>query len=176
MKKFLFVLIFSGFITSATEAQVKVRYQGDVQAGYSIGIGTFKHDRINLHFVNSARIGNYFSAGLGLGLDYYTAVVNANGEDPELVLPIYFNARGYLPASEKTELFLSADIGTSIGLTEGVSGSNGFLFTPSIGARFKTGSKNAITIGFGYVLQEWSAGGIFNVNTDAIQIKVGYSF
>lgn len=183
MRKFLFVLPLLAISFAGYSQSVKIKYQGDVQAGYSIGIGTFNHDRVNLHMINSVCIGDYFSAGVGLGLDMFTKLhydeydgTNWYEESsPELTLPIYFNARGYLPVTNKTELFLSMDIGASIGLTEGVDGLSGLLFVPSVGSRFKVGSKNAVSVSLGYVLQKWSEAG-FHINTDAIQLKLGFSF
>lgn len=69
MKKnlFLFVL-FLAAINSTNAQKTKVNYQGDIQFGYSAGIGTFAADRINLHMINGVRINEYFFTGVGLGL------------------------------------------------------------------------------------------------------------
>lgn len=107
-----------------------------------------------------------------MGLDLFTDFVY---DAVELTLPIYLNLRGYLPATPKTSLFVSFDIGVSIGLTEGVDGASGLMMMPSVGARFKTKGKNAITLGLGYNYQSWSES-IVSVNTDAISLRLGYSF
>ncbi len=172
MRKSL-LLIFVILATSLNSyAQMPTaKYQGDVQLGYSLGIGTYSANRVNLHMINSIRIGEYFSTGLGVGLDYYHEGV----ETDELALPLYLNLKGYYPVSSQAELFLSTDIGVSIGLTEGISGYSGFLFTPSIGTRVKIYNDKAILLSLGYHMQKWSESG-FSINTDAIQFKVGFSF
>lgn len=174
MKKIslLLTLVLMTIVGTASAQSKNVKYQGDVQVGYSIGIGTFAADRINLHMVNGVRINKYFSTGVGLGLDCFT---NLDGYS-ELALPVFLNAKGYLPVSEKTDLFLSMDLGCSIGLTEGISGMSGFMMTPTVGASFKVANSKAITISLGYNYQSWSAGGLLSVNTDALSLKVGFVF
>lgn len=174
MKKIslLLTLVLMTIVGTASAQSKNVKYLGDVQVGYSIGIGTFAADRINLHMVNGVRINKYFSTGVGLGLDCFT---NLDGY-PELALPVFLNAKGYLPVSEKTDLFLSMDLGCSIGLTEGISGMSGFMMTPAVGASFKVANSKAITISLGYNYQSWSAGGLLSVNTDALSLKVGFVF
>ncbi len=177
MKKILFLLVVSLCVTTSLMAQPKIRYQGDVQVGYSFGIGGYNLNRVDLHFINSARIGEYFSAGVGIGLDFYHAKQHEVLWDNfrELALPIYLNTRGYLPVSQKVSLFASLDVGASIGLTLGVKGLSGLLLSPSIGVRLHTTHRQAVTIGVGYVMQQFGAYGI-KFNADAMQIKVGYSF
>ncbi len=162
------------FVKAQNNLPFSVSYQGDVQLGYSIGVGTFNYDRINLHLINSAKLGDYFSTGIGLGIDCYTSI--GYDDSAEVALPIYLKLRGYLPVNEKTSLFASMDIGASIGLSDGLSDLNGLLFVPAVGAKFYLNPKNAITLSLGYNLQKWSAGGIASLNTDALQLKVGYSF
>lgn len=172
MKKKLLLLtvVLISIIGTANAQSTKVKYQGDVQLGYSVGIGTFAADRVNLHMINGVRINEYFSTGVGIGLDYYCYNMS------ELTMPIFLNAKGYLPVSKKTNLFLSMDLGCSVGLTEGFSGMSGFMMTPAIGASFKVANAKAITVSLGYNYQAWSAGGLLSVNTDALSLKVGFAF
>lgn len=159
-------------ISAHGQQPVKIKYQGDIQAGYSVGIGSMAQDRVNLHFINSARFSDYFSAGLGVGLDLYTNFIY---DAPELALPIYLNAKGYVPVNRATSFFLSFDLGASIGLTEGMEGMSGLMLVPAVGARFKTGNNKAVTLSLGYNYQAWSES-IISVNTDAITLRLGYSF
>lgn len=177
MKKFLVLLMVMCSYSLVINAQPPIRYQGDAQVGYSLGIGTFDIDRVNFQYINSARIGDYFSAGVGTGLDLYLFKSYGYYDDSsaELALPIYLNTRGYLPASSNIELFLSFDIGASIGLTEGMSDISGLLLSPSVGTRFKLDGNKAISLGLGYVHQKWSES-LISINTDAMQLKVGFSF
>lgn len=173
MKKLILsiVLLFS-FAEVASAQQSKIKYQGDMQVGYSVGIGNIPQDRVNVHFINSARFNEYFSAGLGVGLDLYTNFIY---DTPELALPLYLNTRGYVPANANTSLFFSFDLGVSVGLTEGMEGMSGLMLVPGVGARFRMPNNKAITLMLGYNYQSWSES-IFSVNTDAIALRLGYSF
>ncbi len=71
MKKLFLLAVAAMMSVSVANAQVPVKYQGEVDLGYSIGVGTFSTGRVNVHTIQGARIGEYFSVGLGLGLDYY---------------------------------------------------------------------------------------------------------
>ncbi len=88
----------------------------------------------------------------------------------ELILPIYLDLAGYVPASENVSLLASFDIGAGIGATEGVSGLSGLYCTPAIG--IKAGKFKAQ---LGYNVQRISESGI-GLNVNAIQIKVGVVF
>lgn len=167
MKKILFLLTLGLLILSSKEAgaQVKVKYRGEVDFGYSVGVGDFGPvaSRVNFHTVQGAQFGKYFSAGLGLGLDLYHDLEN------ELMLPIYLNMKGYLPVSEKVSPYFSFDIGAGVGLTEGVSGLSGLYVTPAIGVKV-----SKFKFQFGYSLQQLSDG--ISLNLNAIQFKVGVVF
>ncbi|WP_418425455.1 hypothetical protein [Alistipes sp.] len=171
MKKI--ILFFTAVILSATlaNAQTPIRYQGEVDAGYSIGTGLLSQNRVNLHWVNGIRVGKYFSTGLGLGFDYYHQMYDKG----ELVLPIFLNLKGYLPVTEKVSPFFSFDIGASVGLTEGVSGLSGLLCTPAVGCAFKTTKKSAFLVSLGYNVQQISESGV-SINVNAVSIKLGYQF
>lgn len=150
----------------AANAQTPVKYHGEVDLGYSIGVGAVSMDRVNLHTIQGVQVGKYFSTGLGLGLDYYHDLYD-NGE---LVVPIYLNVKGYLPVSEKVSPYLSFDIGVGVGATEGVSGYSGMYYTPAVG--IKAGKFKAQ---LGYNVQRISEFGV-GVDVKAIQIKIGFMF
>lgn len=181
MKKNLLIVVF--FVTLLTNATAqtqkrKAKYQGEVFAGYAIGIGALSYDRIHLHTIHGVRFNDYFSFGLGLGVDYfykYDVYVDPDLTASELTMPIYLNTRGYLPVSEKTSLFLNLDFGVGLGLTAGVSGLKGVYFQPAVGASFRVSRKNALNLSFGYNYQAWSESG-FKVNMDAISLRIGFQF
>ena len=163
MKK-LFLLMAATILASTVFAQTPIKYQGEVDLGYSIGTGTFAADRVNLHTIHGAKFGNHFSAGLGLGLDYYH-----EGEG-EIIVPIYLNVKGYLPVSKKVSPYLSFDIGVGVGASEYVSGLSGLYFMPAIG--IKAGH---FKVQFGYNVQKLSEDGI-SVSFNAIQLRLGVAF
>ena len=103
MKKLFLLAVAAMMSVSIANAQVPVKYQGEIDLGYSIGVGTFSTGRVNVHTIQGARIGEYFSAGLGLGLDYYHEFY----EQGELAIPIYLNLKGYLPVFEKVSPYFS---------------------------------------------------------------------
>ena len=166
MKKLFLLAVAAMMSVNVANAQVPVKYQGEVDLGYSIGVGTFATGRVNLHTIQGVRVGEYFSTGLGLGLDYYHELY----EQGELAIPIYLNLKGYLPVSEKVSPYFSFDIGVGVGATEGVSGLSGMYCTPAVG--IKAGKFKAQ---LGYNVQRISESGV-GFNANAVQIKVGVVF
>lgn len=166
MKKLLLLVAMATMSICTANAQVPVKYHGEVDLGYSIGVGTFATGRVNIHTIQGVQIGKYFSTGIGLGLDYYHEFY----EKGELTIPIYLNLKGYLPISKKVAPYFSFDIGAGVGATSGVTGMSGLYCTPAVG--IKAGKFKAQ---LGYNIQRVSESGIgFNMN--AIQIKVGLMF
>lgn len=172
MKKLFLLAVAAVMSVSVANAQVPVKYQGEVDLGYSIGVGTIALSRVNLHTIQSAKIGNYFSAGVGVGLDYYHDIDKYMGDEwskGELILPLYLDLAGYVPASENVSLLASFDIGVGIGLTEGVSGYSGLYLTPAIGVKI-----NKFKVQLGYTMQ--GSGNLLDTTAGAVQIKVGIVF
>ena len=166
MKKLLLLAVAIVMSANAVNAQGLVKYHGEVDLGYSIGVGTFGTGRVNLHTIQGVQISKYFSTGLGLGLDYYHEFYDSG----ELVIPIYLNLKGYLPVSKRVSPYFSLDIGAGVGATAGVSGLSGLYCTPAVGV--KAGKFKAQ---IGYNVQRMSESG-FGINMNAIQIKVGVMF
>ena len=172
MKKLFLLAIAAIMSMSVANAQVPVKYQGEVNLGYSVGIGKISLNRVNLHTIQSVKIGSYFSTGIGVGLDYYYDIDKYMGEEwskGELILPIYLDLAGYVPASENVSLIASFDIGVGLGLTEGVSGYSGLYLTPSVGVKI-----NKFKIQLGYTMQKASE--LFDLMSGAFQLKVGLVF
>lgn len=166
MKKLLLLVAMATMSVCAANAQVAVKYHGEVDLGYSIGVGTFATGRVNVHTIQGVQIGKYFSTGVGLGLDYYHEFY----EKGELAIPIYLNLKGYLPVSKKVAPYFSFDIGAGVGATSGLTGMSGLYCTPAVG--IKAGKFKAQV---GYNIQRVSESGI-GINMNAIQIKVGLMF
>ncbi|WP_295940574.1 hypothetical protein [uncultured Alistipes sp.] len=165
------ILLIAAVIMSATfvNAQSLIRYQGEINAGYSIGVGDYAFDRANLHLLNGVRVGQYFSTGIGVGVDYFHA-------DDNLFVPVYLNLKGYLPVTEVVSPFLSFDIGASIGVTSDVKKASGLLCVPALGCSFKTTHKSAFLVSVGYTVQKVSKSGYKGFNANAVTIKLGYQF
>lgn len=161
MKKITLALLLAMLVMGAKAQSSKIKYQGEVLAGYSVGVGDITSDRINLHTVHGVRFNPYVFLGGGVGLDFYDM------DDSEIAMPIYFNAKGYLPVSPKMNMFLSLDLGSSIGVSDGFSELSGLLITPAVGVNFKVSQKNSLSLSVGYHAQQWTEDSI-SVNTDEI--------
>lgn len=164
MKKFLMLLFATTMFAGVAQAQTTIKYQGEVDLGYSIGVGDFALHRINIHTIQGVKIGNYFSTGIGIGADMY------HEGDFDVMLPIYLNLKGYLPMQSKATPFISMDLGAGVGVSDNVSGLSGFYCTPAIGVmvgKFKAQ--------LGYNIQQLSESGV-SISMGAVQIKVGIVF
>ncbi|MBD5214742.1 MAG: hypothetical protein HDS75_07995 [Bacteroidales bacterium] len=168
MKKYLILLIVTivGTLSSSAQSQVSAKYQGEVELGYSFGVGTLATDRINLHSINGVKVGDYFSAGIGLGLDYYRELYDKG----ELLLPIYVNAKGYVPVNNKVAPFLSVNLGYGIGLTEGLKSCDGMLWAIALGVKIQK-----FKVQLGYTSQRISEHGI-GIDMNAVQLGIGIVF
>lgn len=191
MKKHILLFAFALLSTAAFAQNQSVRYQGEVQVGYAIGIGDRKIDRQSIHMINGVRFNPYFSAGLGLGLDIY----QSDGETL-LSLPLFVNLKGYLPVSQAVSLFASFDLGYSAALKsyeetihmsnipyDAKLGMKGFMFTPAIGVSFKVAENKALNLSLGYDIKtataEVSAQGQHasdDMKCNAIGLKLGFAF
>ncbi len=170
MKKILFLTILSLCVSTSMMSQSKIRYQGDVQIGYSLGPGKDNFDRINLDVINGIRINEHFSIGIGVGIDMAIAGSSAV-HVPGGVIPVYLNNRGYLPISEKMSLVFSLDVGVPFMFNDHRQ-STGFMVVPTVGVSFQKRGNQALTLSLGYDYMIWRK----EVYKDAIALKFGYSF
>ncbi|MBJ2161540.1 MAG: hypothetical protein JFR39_05535 [Muribaculaceae bacterium] len=166
MKKLLLSVVLALSTLVAGAQEVSVKYQPEVELGYSVGTGTFATGRVNLHTVQGVRVGQYFSAGVGLGLDFYHDL----SESCEIFIPITLNVKGHLPVNADVTPFLSLDLGYGIGATEGVSGSGGFTWSPAVGIRYKK-----VKFELGYTSQRIQEYGI-GLDMNAVRFAVGLVF
>ncbi len=166
MKKLFLSLVLAAISACALNAQSSAKYHCELDLGYSFGVGTFSTDRVNIQTIQGIKVGDYFSTGVGFGLDYYHEFYDAG----ELMMPIFLNVKGYLPTSEKASVYASFDIGAGIGLTEGVSELSGMTYTPAIGVKV-----NKFKAQLGYNVQRISENGV-GIDMNAIQIKIGLMF
>lgn len=182
MKKSLFLIAFA----CATLFSVKFYaqdYQGEVDFGYSLGVGKLPSDRFNVSTVHGLEIEDYLFLGVGAGLDYHFVEENIYadfGDDDHYYggyfekdrmgfLPVFFNIKGYLPLDDDFMPFLSLDLGYSFCLSD--DGESGLYVTPSVGIRLFEDFK----IQVGYNLQQMTERGV-SLNIGAVQFKVGYLF
>lgn len=181
MKKYL-ILSLCLLFSSAAFAQ-SIKYQGEVQAGYAFGIGDNPADRLSIHMINGVRINPYFSAGIGVGLDYYDVEGTSF-----LSMPLFLNLKGYLPVSQKVSLFASFDLGYSVALKseegdlsgyDAKLGMKGLMVTPALGVSFKVAETKAVNLSLGYDVKTATldvSGASATTKCNAIGLKLGYAF
>jgi len=145
-----------------------------VQIGYNFGVKDFDPDYANLSFINGIRFNKNLFAGIGVGLNTYS--IFESGVDKEYALPIFINAKAYLPVSPQTDFFASLDCGYWFGISSNLKEVGGLMLTPSVGVCFDLGKSYGLNLSLGYNHQNWSADGPVSLNTGAIGIKVGFSF
>ena len=183
MKKLLVLTAIIIACTQICNAQNTPKYQGEVNLGYSIGVGVPGLNKVNLNTVQGVKVGNYVSAGLGLGLDWWRGIYKEYWETQgrfdlgELTLPIYLNVKGYLPISEKVTPYISCDLGCAAGITKGVKGL-GLYFSPAAGFKFNSfKAELGFTVQkFGYEYLKRAPGYGYTDQASAFNISVGYFF
>lgn len=140
------------------------RYQGSVDFGYSVGVGDWESDRIELSTSHGCLVNPYFYVGAGLGVHYYY-------DGSAVAIPIFADLRGNLMKGN-IKPFLNFRIGYSVCDIEGL------YLSPSVGV-----SINRFDISLGYSLQKarlyvssyyysWEE----SVNVGAVTFKLGVRF
>ncbi len=171
MKKIIVLLSAALMSATLSHAQTPVGYQGEVDAGYSLGTRQAPNGA-NLHVINGISVGNFFSAGVGVGVDYY---YDGYGDDGE-VIPVFVNMKGYLPTGGRVRPFLSLDMGVGIGVGDALGGQSGVLYTPAVGCALTVGQSNqAILISVGYHVQQFAAYSA-SLNLNTVSFKIGFQF
>ena len=162
MKK-LFILLAAVCIALSASAQAPVKYQGEVDLGYSFGVGTLASGRVNVHTIQGIKVGDYFSTGVGIGADYYIS-----GQD--MTIPLFLNFKGYIPTNSKVTPYASLDLGTGIGVAGIFKKETGLLLTPAVGVKI-----GMFKVQVGYNCQQLTESGV-SLNFNAVQLKAGVVF
>lgn len=164
MKKlFIIVALIMGIGVLSASAQ-DTRYQGEVYISGGYGVGNSALSRLQLHTIHGARIGECFSAGVGLGVDYYTPDL----ESGLFMIPVFADFKLYAPTAGKFDPLLMVDLGYGVVAEEPQVG--GLMFGAGIG--FKAG---VFAMSLGYHLQQFGVQGV-SLGLSAIQLKLGFAF
>ncbi len=163
-----------------------IQYQGELNIGFATG-GKLKNDageavdtnfsRPFLETIHGVRIGNYLSAGVGVGLqyaygDYLTGEVAENfNEMPSwntVVMPLFLNLKGYYPVSEEFAPYISWSLGASTILSSDLNSSyserhtspnkGGYDYIESSETTHKGGFYYDFGVGFNYKKLNFSLG------------------
>lgn len=160
---FIIVALIMGIGVLSASAQ-DTRYHGEIYLSGGYGIGNAALSRLQLHTIQGARIGECFSAGVGLGVDYYTPDL----ESGMFMIPIFADLKLYAPTVGQFDPFLMVDLGYGVVAEEPNVG--GLMFGAGIG--FKAG---AFAMSLGYHLQQFGVQGV-SLGLGAIQLKLGFAF
>ncbi len=166
MKKLFLLLVAAICVVSSASAQNSIKYQGEVDLGFSLGVGTWAINRVNIHTIQGVKMGEHFSAGVGIGTDIYVA----QGAESDVFIPVYLNVKGYFPTKSKVAPYASFDIGGGFGASQYAKGLSGMMLCPAIG--LKVGMFKAQ---LGYNVQKISESGV-SLNMSALQLKMGVMF
>ncbi len=177
-----FICLFSALSLSAAAQDSKpslVSYQAEVQAGFAISADSYSLTRLQLETIQGVRIGEYFSTGVGVGVDVILPFINfAGGSYSILWMPVYANFKGYLPVSSKVKLFASIDLGTMFQMRKSFD-CMGFVYTPALGVSFGLKNGNAINLSVGY--ESMCDGDSYSADEDplvynTVSLKFAYRF
>ena len=146
-------------------------YKGMLDFNYALGVGEHSINRFGASTVHGYQINRYVFTGVGVGLNYYYG-------SESLGLPIFADARFYVPFTDNAAFYLDCRIGYSL------LDADGLYMSPSFGLRL--GRKTAITLSVGYEFQHYDAiyrghlsDGTYiyeKDNAGAITIRLGMDF
>ena len=167
MKKLLLLFVVA-LVSSGAFAQRPVRYQGEFNLAYAIGVGNLGINRFNVEMVHGARFSPYFMAGVGLGVHMYTL----NGMRSTLV-PIFVDMKGYF-MRRRTSPYLGIDLGYGIG-TGADKGVGGLYVSPTFGVSCGLGGNSALILGIAFQSQQLTVSHL-SVSVNAVAIKAAVTF
>jgi len=143
-------------------------------------VGDIRLSREGVYLINGFRFNPYFSAGVGIGLDY----LYARKEESYLSLPLFADLKFYVPLSPKVDLLAWFDGGYSFGLKgEKFSGIDvdiqGLMISPGLGVNVKSSERISLNIGLCYINQKCTLSYQNEKATapvNAIGMKMGMTF
>ena len=71
MKKVIILAMIFSISVFTTMAQTSVKYNGEINVGYSIGVGSYPVNRVNLNTIQGIKIGEYFLNVLYLAIIFF---------------------------------------------------------------------------------------------------------
>lgn len=148
-------------------AKGQVSYQGEVDLGYSFGVGKRASERVNIHTIQGIKVGKYFSTGIGTGFDFYYDFDDSS----EAIVPVYLNLKGYYPVSKNVSPFVSCDVGLGVGVTGNIDNDNGLTITPAVGIVW-----GVFKAQVGYNMQNIKNIDLGKLNMGSVQVKIGIMF
>lgn len=148
-------------------AKGKVSYQGEVDLGYSFGVGKRASERVNIHTIQGIKVGKYFSTGIGTGFDFYYDFDDSS----EAIVPVYLNIKGYYPVSKNVSPFISCDVGLGVGVTGDLDNDTGLTVAPAVGVVW-----GVFKAQVGYNMQKVKNIDLGKLSMSSVQVKIGIMF
>lgn len=145
-------------------------YGGITEAGYAIGVGRMEGGAATLSVINGYQMGNYFYAGLGVGVNYTTSAGS-------VLMPVFAHFRSR-PLSTKVSPYAAFSVGYSVALS---NANGGLYYEPSLGVSFRLRGRQSLTFGVGYMVSQgryWDWGNYekFTLSLGAVSLRVGFTF
>ena len=121
------------------------RYQGEVNAGYALGLDGAA-DRVIFETIHGVRINKYAFVGIGIGFNSYKDILTDISFDRRgniksietgwgITLPVFLDIKGYYPVTKDFAPYIDLGLGCSTGVME-IEGS-GFLANIGFGMNYK---------------------------------------
>jgi len=174
MRKLFLLLCLIAIASIGATGQIK--YQKEIVLGVSLESAISKGEdspgRAMFHHVSSARINDYFSFGLGVGVDIDTEYVF---DRTEYLMPLYLNAKGYLPLSD-SYLFLEFSGGHSFGISRGSKGMGSILLDSGAGMIIEAWPGAVMRISLNLQYLKWQEQVVSQKSDGVILLKVGVLF
>lgn len=148
-------------------AKGKVSYQGEVDLGYSFGVGKRASERVNIHTIQGIKVGKYFSTGIGTGFDFYYDFDDSS----EAIVPVYLNLKGYYPVSKNVSPFVSCDVGLGVGVTGDLDNDTGLTVAPAVGVVW-----GVFKAQVGYNMRKVKNIDLGKLSMSSVQVKIGIMF
>lgn len=174
------------FASSATAQERRVKYHGEVFVAGDIAWANMNYagDRVSrndvliygasLHTIQGVKIGDHFSLGVGLGVDFLIGLDDDDAEVGGLLIPIYLDCKYWMPTKGEVAPFVMAEGGGS------------FLIYPQtiaplygVGVGFKV---SKFTMSLGYMRDGCNLREFFDENDNLkfyehkLQLRIGVSF
>lgn len=140
-------------------------YEGDVAVAYALSVNTIPLDRVVFETVHGVRLSPYAFIGAGAGFNYFYN--NGFGSKGSGLIAPFANAKGYLPVSQDISIYMSLDLGASIGVWNATGGN---IYT-AVGPGVSFGStKNRMRCDLSIRYQHMGK------NLDAVMFRLGFGF
>ena len=165
-------------------------YRGNVEAGYSVGIGDYDFGRFEINTTHGYQFTPYFFLGAGTGIHFMSSYetggmdIALDVRESKVDIPVFANIRCNV-LNKKFSPFVDVKGGTF------VTNNGGLYLVAAVGCRYAINDKYAISLSAGYAKEklEFETFDDFvgsqsmdyttsprKLDTEAITVKLGFEF